>query len=201
MAETLAAPAIPRAPHMPEAAVARLRSLLDGCRGYLEYGSGGSTVMAGELGAPFTVSVESDGDWLAALRPALDGAAGERILVHADIGPTGEWGHPVSEQHWRRWHAYPLLGWETCRVRGLVPDLVLIDGRFRRACFYASLLFAWPGTRILFDDYADRPTYHSVEDFLKPVALHDRMAEFVTPTSIDRDAVWRALIEATTDKG
>ena len=192
--------AIPRTPHLPEAAVARLRGLLDGCRGYLEYGSGGSTVMAGEMRAPFTVSVESDGDWLAALRQALDGAAGERILLYADIGPTGEWGHPVSEAQWRSWHAYPLLGWETCRARGLVPDLVLIDGRFRRACLYASLLFAWPGTRILFDDYAGRPTYHPVEEILKPVALHDRMAEFVAPASIDRDAVWRALLEASTDK-
>lgn len=194
-------PAIPRTPHMPEAAVARLRSLLGRSRGYLEYGSGGSTVMAAEIGTPFTVSVETDGAWLPALRQALDPAPGERILLHADIGPTVEWGHPASEQHWRRWHAYPLLGWETCRARGLVPDLVLIDGRFRRACLYASLLFAWPGTRILFDDYADRPTYHSVEDVLKPVALHDRMAEFVTPASLDRDAVWRALVEATTDKG
>ncbi|MCV0416377.1 MAG: hypothetical protein K5831_16040 [Brevundimonas sp.] len=192
--------AIPRTPHLPEAAVARLRGLLDGCRGYLEYGSGGSTVMAGEMRAPFTVSVESDGDWLAALRQALDGAAGERILLYADIGPTGEWGHPVSEAQWRSWHAYPLLGWETCRARGLVPDLVLIDGRFRRACLYASLLFAWPGTRILFDDYAGRPTYHPVEEILKPVALHDRMAEFVAPASIDRDVVWRALLEASTDK-
>ena len=197
---TTPSPAIPRTPHLPEAAAARLRGLLDGCRGYLEYGSGGSTVMAGEMGAPFTVSVESDGDWLAALRQALDGAAGERILLYADIGPTGEWGHPVSEAQWRSWHAYPLLGWETCRARGLVPDLVLIDGRFRRACLYASLLFAWPGTRILFDDYAGRPPYHPVEEILKPVALHDRMAEFVAPASIDRDVVWRALLEASTDE-
>lgn len=186
---------------MPEAAVARLRTLLTFTRGYLEYGSGGSTVMAGEMKAPFTVSVESDGTWLEALRTALEGTPGRRILLHADIGPTGEWGNPVSEQHWRRWQAYPLLGWKTCREQGLSPDLVLIDGRFRVACLYATLLFAWPMTRILFDDYGDRPNYHRVETFLKPVAMHDRMAEFVVPSSIDRDAVWLAFLEATTDKG
>jgi hypothetical protein len=42
--------------------------------------------------------------------------------------------------------------------RGAVkPDLVLIDGRFRLACFLHPLLAAAPGTPILFDDYTNRP--------------------------------------------
>jgi hypothetical protein len=36
------------------------------------------------------------------------------------------------------------------------PDLVLINSRFRLACFMHSLLAADPGTPLLFDDYTNR---------------------------------------------
>jgi hypothetical protein len=40
------------------------------------------------------------------------------------------------------------------------------------------LLCARPGTAILFDDYAERPQYHVVEQFCRREALHGRMAQF-----------------------
>ena len=60
-------------------------------------------------------------------------------LCHADIGPTAQFGAPASERHWRRFPAERALdAWTLCRDRGLVPDLVLIDGRFRAACLLAD---------------------------------------------------------------
>ena len=72
-------------------------------------------------------------------------------------------------------HAGP---WRAVRAAGVQPDLVLVDGRFRVACFLYSLLHMKAGGVILWDDYTNRPEYHSVERFLKPVAYHDEMAVF-----------------------
>ena len=48
----------------------------------------------------------------------------------------------------------------------MIPDTVLIDGRFRVCCFFTCLKFAKEGTIIIFDDYFDRPYYHIVEKYL-----------------------------------
>ena len=66
---------------------------------------------------------------------------------------------------------------------GVSPDLVLIDGRFRVASFLVSALLAQEGCTILFDDYFDRPNYHVVEKYLKPVRKAGRMAEFSVPAA------------------
>ena len=45
------------------------------------------------------------------------------------------------------------------------PKLVIVGGRFRVCYFLTSLKFAEEGTKILFDDYANRPHYHFVEKY------------------------------------
>ena len=64
---------------------------------------------------------------------------------------------------------------------GFSPDVVLIDGRFRVACFLYALIHTKPGTVIIFDDYADRPEYHVVEEVISPVEVDQRQAKFVRP--------------------
>lgn len=194
---------IPSVPHLTEQAAARLAELLSKAMCYLEYGAGGSTLLAQQIGVPVIVSVESDPEWLAALRAQLPGHSVDdntRILLHADIGPTGKWGRAMSEDAWRQWHNYPISVWSTCRQKDIHPDLILIDGRFRVACLYACVLFARPGTPVLFDDYPDRSYYHSVEKFVQPMRRYERMVEFVVPNDINRDAVWLALFEASGDQ-
>lgn len=192
------APSIPRVPRMPPNAVERLGELMQSADIYLEYGSGGSTFMALDKGIGMTISVESDLAWLKTLEQQAASSPGDRLLLHGDIGPTVALGHPESDRYWRKWRQYALLPWLECKARGLNPDLILIDGRFRVACFCASLLFAKPGVTILFDDYVERAPYHVVEQFGPPIARHDRMAEFVRPKELDRDAVWLALMEGVT---
>ncbi|MAO75600.1 MAG: hypothetical protein CL699_04770, partial [Chloroflexi bacterium] len=69
------------------------------------------------------------------------------------------------------------------------PDVVLIDGRFRVACFLKSLLHAPPNTVILFDDYINRPHYHVVEEFLTPDQTCGRQASFIVPQNINKEKI------------
>jgi len=144
----------------------------------LEYGSGGSTVMAAEMPGKTVFSVESDPGWAAELQAYLDSAAlAAAVRLHpVDIGKTGAWGAPVSDAGWRRYHRYPLSVWD--RPDFGHPDVVLIDGRFRAACFMAVMLRIAAPVTVLFDDYKGRKPYHRVEAFAAPVAHVGRMARF-----------------------
>jgi hypothetical protein len=174
---------IPRKPHMELEGLELLTSRLSESSCFMEYGAGGSTVLAGELGVSTVYSVESDRGFLDAVKGAVaETASGPTLIDHyVDIGPTAEWGNPKDSSKAANWPLYASSIW--CRILeggSAQPDLVLIDGRFRVACFLATLHFSKPGTTILFDDYHDRPNYHVVEKYLKPINRAGRMAEFRT---------------------
>ncbi|MCX7304223.1 MAG: glycosyltransferase [Hyphomicrobiales bacterium] len=194
---------MPDAPTMPADGARRLEEIMAVSRCYLEYGAGGSTVKACEIGVPVILSVESDRAWLDAVarKIAKRRSASELIPLHVDLGPVKDWGFPVADTHWKNYSNYPLLAWEQCIKRGLKPDLVLIDGRFRVACFMATLLFAQQGCRILFDDYGDRPECAVVERFARPSAMIGRVAEFVVPAEVPRDDAWLTFVQASSDVG
>lgn len=145
-------------------------------RRYLEYGSGGSTRLALACGIAQVTAIETDSafrDRLAAdpdLAPHL--ASGRLTLVHADIGPTENWGYPIAAPSPEQVSA--LLDWAQ---RAAPVDLVLIDGRYRVAATMAAVLAA-PEAMILIHDYATRPHYHAVETVLRRVALTGELAEF-----------------------
>ena len=143
----------------------------------LEYGSGGSTVLAADR-TDRVMSVESDADWLSTMRAwfAAHKPRADVVLHHADIGPTGKWGMPAGARAFRSFPGYALEIWDHPGFSH--PDLVLIDGRFRPACLLATAFRIARPVTVLFDDYADRPAYHGVEAMFRPVALHGRMAEF-----------------------
>jgi hypothetical protein len=152
----------------------------------LEYGSGGSTILASEQPGKLTFSVESDRNWAVRLQAEIDASdlPSPAHLYHVDIGPTGDWGRPVSPDAWTRFHRYPLAIWDEPFFRQ--PDVVLIDGRFRPACFMAVLLRTRKPVTVLFDDYTTRPAYYSVEEFVTPSEIVGRMAVFeVAPRTWD----------------
>jgi hypothetical protein len=175
--------------HWAPQAVGALTAALKTSSCYLEYGIGGSTVLAADVAVPSLLGVESDRSWMALVQLALDRKSYHGAQLHyVDIGPTGAWGHPVSDSGWRNYHRYPLGIWAAL-TQETKPDLVLIDGRFRVACALATLMFADAGTKVLFDDYASRQAYHVVEEFVQPIALHGEMMEFVVPRNPDRAAL------------
>ena len=194
---------IPRRPHMEPEGLDRLTERLKATRSYLEYGAGGSTVLAVEMGVERIVSVESDRDFLQAVKLAACGSIeDDRLTEHfVDIGPTAEWGNPTDRSCSPRWPAYPSTVWKQYLDEQEYPDLVLIDGRFRVACFLTTLMMARSGMTILFDDYFDRPHYHLVEKYLAPVSRAGRMAEFITNGDALPPAITLDLLERSTDFG
>lgn len=173
---------VPDAPHMEPEGVALLEGHLRRSKIFLEYGSGGSSVMATRLNVDRIYSVDSDEAFLHAVQTKVAGNEDSRYLpIYVNIGPTGDWGHPTSRDEEHRWPDYVRQPWSHLDAADDTPDLVLVDGRFRIASFLMSLKSAPAGCVILFDDYVDRPIYHVVERFLKPTRTAGRMAEFIVP--------------------
>lgn len=168
----------------PDEAAALTRAYID-AKVILEYGAGGSTVLAAEMPEKTVFSVESDADFLADLRSYFTAHPPRATLHlhHGDIGPTKAWGHPLDEDDFRQWPNYPAAIWG--HKAFVQPDLVLIDGRFRVACFLTTLFCSTAPVRVLFDDYLDRAVYQDVEEFVRPTNYFGRMAQFdLTPKPI-----------------
>lgn len=169
---------------MPEAEAALLRGAYGRAEVILEYGSGGSTVMAAELGKT-VFSVESDKDWAQMMRQyfAENPVPGHVDIIWSDIGETKEWGHPKTDAQWKRFARYPLEVWGLNEFRQ--PDVVLVDGRFRRGCALAALFLSEKPLDLYFDDYTGRKQYHVVENYLGHPEITGRMAHFrVSPQPI-----------------
>ena len=191
-------------PHMDEDGRALLEARLGATQCLLEYGAGGSSMTAARLKVPTIISVESDADFLAATGAAVRASATHSAFIghHADIGPTREWGNPADRSKVHMWPRYCSSIWERIANERLPqPDLVLIDGRFRVACLLSTLLMGQPGARILFDDYFDRPAYHRVEAWAKPITRAGRMAEFIVPDVPADRSIIAELLAASTDFG
>jgi hypothetical protein len=154
----------------------------------LEYGSGGSTLIAASGKHRLILSVESDERWAKNLAAVLkrDYPAARAHVHWVDVGQTKAWGRPAGDGGWRHYHRYPLSVWD--RPDFLPPDVVLIDGRFRVACFMATLLRIARKTTVLWDDYVSRPPYARIERFAKPVEIVGRMAHFeIKPMDLPRE--------------
>lgn len=150
---------------------------------YLEFGSGGSTMVAARHGVR-TIAVESDGYYAKQVRHAL-GSDTSATVVHVPIGLTQEWGNPLfrrpTPSRLHRWRQYTELVFQSMAGEAEFPDFVLVDGRFRRACALETARQALKRgvkTTILLDDYAERPHYHSVERLLGPPTRIGRAALF-----------------------
>ncbi len=163
---------------MPEAEAAVLADLYQRSAVILEYGSGGSTVLAAELPDKRIQTVESDADWIARLQTWFvdHPPASMPLLHHADIGPTRKWGHPTGEAAFRLWPGYVQAIWD--HPDFLPPDAVLIDGRFRLACLLTVALRTTKPVTVLVDDYIDRAPYHEAEAILGKPYMTGRMARF-----------------------
>lgn len=135
---------------------------------YVEYGSGGSTRMAATL-AEEIISVDSNPNFLA---KASQGCANVHPL-YADIGIIGMYGFPIFRHRTRRrlekWRSYVTAPWDYLGDRAGEVNFVLIDGRFRLACAFYSLLRTGPGAdcQFMLDGYSERPHYHALEEFVE----------------------------------
>ncbi|HWM66910.1 MAG TPA: hypothetical protein VNO35_10025 [Steroidobacteraceae bacterium] len=196
---------VPTEPHFDEASTLYFREQLHKARNYLEYGSGGSTILANQM-VTNLVSVDSDASFLADVRRKLETHDRRAMakLIHVNIGLTQHWGMPVftkpTRRRVRRWEEYAKAPWRYFRTIGQQPDLILVDGRFRVACVLESLLSLSPltETQILLDDYVDRPEYEVIEQFAQ-VELVGRMAVVHPRRLLERIQVRRLVKQYCAD--
>jgi hypothetical protein len=164
-------------PRMSEGERGVLTAALAQAGRYLEFGAGGSTLMAARSPARSIVTVDSDQKWVGAVcghpEIAQRMADGSMSVLHADIGPIRDWGFPANEDHKPRWPSYLGVAWSEWARRGEQPDLVFVDGRFRVACclsvvvaFGGGLSAASP-TVLLHDVVKERQYYKDVLQFFE----------------------------------
>lgn len=155
---------------------------------YGEYGMGASTLWMVENTDAQVMAVDTSEDWV---NHVFDKASSrDRLSVKwIDVGPVAEWGYPETYSRRENFRHYVESIWEDSKN----PDLILIDGRFRVACFLTSVLRASPGTRIIFDDYAHRGHYHVAEEFVPCRETCGRQALFVVPEFKNGPALEQAI--------
>ena len=178
----------PGRPVLDEESSRWLTQRLKATRLYLEFGSGGSTLLANQLGIP-SITVESDRFYAAAVRKALPAPEKARILT-PPMGITGEWGMPVLGKE-RKGPRYVHAPFD--RLEDGFPDLIFVDGRYRVACVLESArqaVRAHCTSTVLLDDYERRPHYHVLEEHLGTPERVGRGAVFsVGDRSIADDAL------------
>ncbi len=182
------------APAMPRVAINYLRRRFATSRCFLEYGAGGSTVLAARKGVAQVYSVESDPAYVAAVeaKVAALGSATRLNAFYLDIGPTRSYGKPKDRSGIDRWPAYSAKVWDHMAAAGDVPDTILVDGRFRVACCLKSFQKMADEALLIFDDYFDREDRYGVVTRFSPVVEQvGRVAIFRKPRDADPEEVAR----------
>lgn len=162
------------------------KSLVTEATSYAEYGVGSSTVWVAKNTGARIAGVDTSRYWIDKVLSDLNNEASGRLqLEHIDVGPLRSWGRPEGYSMRSNFLRYVEKPFEIEPE----PNVVLVDGRFRVACFLTSLAKSVPATSIIFDDYIARPEYHLVEDYIRPEEVCGRQALFVVPESLDRESV------------
>jgi len=147
------------------------KELIDDVDVYFEYGCGKSTEYTYYYSNAKIFSVDTSRVWATRVS-AIDTA---RINVTwVDVGEVRKWGYPISYRMRHNFKVYAETLWQTENK----PELVLIDGRFRVFCFLTTVMNAPLGTKVLFDDYTNRPAYHIVEEVSPILETCGRQALF-----------------------
>ncbi len=173
---------IPDMPHFDPESTDFFQAQLAASQFYLEYGAGGSTILAARQGKNF-ISVDSDPYFLKAVNKKIGNLTNTQKLLYANIGLTGPWGEPVFQNltpaRVTQWSSYPSAPWSFLQNNNLQPDLILVDGRFRVACALTCLEHLnhsrWT---LLVDDYVGRPEYQIITEFAALEKTIGRMAVF-----------------------
>ena len=178
----------PTRPHLDPEAAEWIEQRLKRTQLFLEFGSGGSTLLANSLAVP-SIAVESDPFYAAVVRDVLANGDLTRVIV-PKMGITAQWGMPLFFKRAKgpRYVTAPfgLLGED-------YPDFILVDGRYRVACTLEAARVAQ--TRgvladVMLDDYEGRPFYHVLEEHFGSPRLIGRAAVFeIGGTVIQEDAV------------
>ena len=155
------------------------KQYLINCNIYFEYGVGASTRWVLEKTKSKIISVDTDQKWINTIDVSDKGS---RIKLNwINLGDLESWGRPKSYEYRDQFIDYISNVWRFNEK----ADVILIDGRFRVACFLYSLINAKINSIIIFDDYKNRPYYHIIEDIVPVYNIHGRQAIFKVPKYIN----------------
>lgn len=189
-------------PAMTAAEIELFKQIVGGKKKLVEYGCGGSTALALELGVAEIWSVDSSLDWLDRIQqhPATAPAVleGKLNLLHVDIGPTGKWGFPADKSKAENWPLYAAKVWNELGAKSQDIDIVLVDGRFRVACVLAALVFARPDALIVVHDFT-RDSYQPVHEFCSVAVLCDSLALLGRKPQVPTQRLVARLLEHSVD--
>jgi cellulose biosynthesis protein BcsQ len=159
-------------PRMTDREIEAFCSAISGKQFYLEFGTGGSTLLATRNIRGGVVSVESDRAWIDKLKENDEIAAaftkGKLAFIPIDVGPVGAWGVPLTEANMRNWPKYYSEVW---RSRPSDFDVIFIDGRFRVACALMTAACCVDSALIMIHDYTYRFGYTTIEKYFDTVEV------------------------------
>jgi hypothetical protein len=162
---------------MSEEETALFLSFVRNSRHYVEFGTGGSTVLASNHVRHSILSVDSSQTWLDKVGAACGTCQTTPELMLANIGPTGDWGFPTDGSTKSCWPDYHSAIWKY--EQSSDADLYLVDGRFRVACFAQIVLHCKPTAIIGFHDFSSRPDYHCVREIAQEIATTGDLSFFL----------------------
>jgi hypothetical protein len=137
---------------------------------YYEFGSGGSTAEACRSpNVEQVYSMESDTGFYESTLLELTSNKLQRTLV--EVGCRNNWGYPAPGQDGS-------LYFSQIDALDSVPDLILVDGRWRVACALHAWAKMGPSSVLLFDDYYGRPHYFAVAPYFEKIGSAGRMIAF-----------------------
>ena len=117
---------------------------LQDCKLYFEYGVGLSTSWVFENSNAKIIAVDTDKEWISHVD---DRVKNLRVkLVWVNLGDLTKWGRPNSYKYRNNFIDYVSGVWNFKSQ----ADVILIDGRFRVACFLYSLIHSKKGSIIIF---------------------------------------------------
>jgi len=150
---------------------------------YGEYGCGNSTIWTLENTSAKIISVDTSIKWINKVRDMINNNSFRMNIHHSNLGEVGDWGRPISYIKHNYFIDYTNYIWEQSEN----PSVILIDGSFRVCCFLTTLKLAAEGTKIIFDDYTNRPHYHYVEKYVSRIKECGRQCLFIVPSKRDMD--------------
>ena len=150
------------------------------CNLYFEYGVGASTNWVLENTQSNIISVDTDKKWIDTIH--VSNKSSRIKLNWINLGDVENWGRPKSYDYRGNFIEYISNVWNFNQK----ADVVLIDGRFRVACFLYSIINAKTNSIIIFDDYNNRPHYHIIEEVVPIYEICGRQAIFKVPNHINR---------------
>ena len=163
------------------------KQYLMNCNIYFEYGVGASTRWVLENTKSKIISVDTDKKWINTID--LSNKDPRIKLNWINLGDLENWGRPKSYLYRARFINYVSNVWNFNEK----ADVILIDGRFRVACFLYSLINAKINSVIIFDDYNNRPYYHIIEEILPIYKICGRQALFKVPKTFDKNSAEKLL--------